>query len=174
MSDLYELAFTLQLKRDLSQETRGILRYMTRSVGVSNKPPTLDHPFFHVEGFKTEWTYLIANPRNDDEEMLEGECGSALTDEQLTFRGLIHEDPFWNTWEHFSNWLLSISSSTGLIGYYRNIQYDDHITLIVFEAERVCDLPCQDYSEFEDLQIEIIDTLRISEVDPPMIQRVDG
>lgn len=171
MSDLYELGFTLELKQDLSQEAKETLAYMTRSGDIGTEPPSLNHPFFHIEQFTTEWTYLIANPRDDDEEMLGEGCGSVLTDNQLTFRGLIHEDPFWNTWEQFTDWLLSISSSTGVIGYYRNINNGDQITLVSFQAEGICELKCEDYSEFEDLQSQIVESIESSEFESPVLQR---
>jgi hypothetical protein len=171
MSDLYELGFTLELKQDLPREVQETLTYMIRSGAVSVEPPLLDHPFFHIEGFTTEWTYLIANPRDDDEEMLGEGCGSVLTDRQLTFRGSVHEDPFWNTWYEFIDWLSSISSSTGLIGYYCNINNDLGVTLVSFQAEGIRESACDDYSEFEGLQNQITESIENSEFVPPIIQR---
>jgi hypothetical protein len=169
VSDLYELGFTIELKQNLSQEVQETLTYMTRSGGVSDKQPLLKHPFFQIEGFTTEWTYLISNPR-DDEEILEKICGSVFADNQLTFRGVINDDPFWNTWSEFSDWLFSISSSTGLIGYYRNIIDDEPTTLVAFQPQGVCELKCEKYSEFEELQNLIIDNLESSEFEAPIIQ----
>jgi hypothetical protein len=174
VSDLYELGFTLELKPDLSQEVIDTLLYMTRSGGVSAEAPRLEHPFFHIQGFSTEWTYLISNPREDDEEILGGACGSIFTNNHLKFRGLIHEDPFWNTWEQFKDWLSSISSTTGLIGYYRNINYDDQVILVSFQSEGVCEIDCDDPSELEELQNQIIENLENSVFEPPVIRETQS
>ncbi|MGP1382999.1 MAG: hypothetical protein ACTS2F_05520 [Thainema sp.] len=170
MSDLYELGFTLELKQDLPQEVQETLIYMTRSGSVSDEPPLLDHPFFHIEGFTTEWTYLISNLRVYNEEIIGAPCGSVFADNRVTFRGVIHEDPFWNTWLEFPDWLFSISSSSGLIGYYQNTIYDEPITLVSFQPEGVVASECENYSEFEDLQNLIIEILESSTFQAPVLQ----
>jgi hypothetical protein len=66
----------------------------------------------------------------------------------------MHDDLFGNVWFELMEWLSSISSSSGLVGYYR--MFEDEVNLISFNSEEVCIADCEDYSEFEDLQSQII------------------
>jgi hypothetical protein len=168
MSDLYEAGFIIDLGDDLSEEIHQILTCMIAQSIPGVEVSGLDHPFFHVEGYERDWGYLIENPRDNDEEMLGEFCGSVLIENRLAFRGLIHDDPFWNMWDLFVDWLSSISFPSGLIGYYRNIFNDsDEVTLILFEPEGVCSHECEDYSEFEELQSQIVEILENSRENNP-------
>jgi hypothetical protein len=159
MSDLYEAGFIINLEDNLSEEIHQTLSYMIGRGAPGIEPSGFDHPLFDVEGYKTEWRHIISSPREDDEEMIGGGCGSVLVDNRLAFRGLMRDDPFWNVWTVLLEWLLSISNSSGVIGFYRNLDEDDEVTLISFESQGVCFVEGDNYSEFEELQGQIIEMI---------------
>ncbi len=163
MSDLYEAGFIIDLGDDLSEEIQQTLNYMIGRGAPSVEPQGFEHPLFHVEGYETEWGSIISSPREDDEEMLGAGCGSILIDNRLAFRGLLHDDPFWNVWHELMDWLSSISYPSGLIGYYRNLYEEDDITLISFESAGVSQDDLVNYSDFEDLQEQIIEMIESGE-----------
>ena len=162
MSDLYEIGFMLELRDNLPDEVHETLAYMTRTGDASIEPSPLSHPFFQVQGYETIWMEVMANSRDFDEEMLGKSCGSVLIDDLLAFRVLCHEDPFWNTWTEFLDWLSFISFPTGLVGYYRNT-YNDQITSIEFEGQDISVLEWENCSEYEELKNDIIEALAMSD-----------
>jgi hypothetical protein len=159
MSDLYEAGFIIDLEDNLSEEIHQTLLYMIGQGAIGLEPSGFEHPLFHDECYKTDWRDIISSPREEDEEMIGGVCGSTLVDNRLVFRGLMHDDPFWNVWTVLIEWLLSISNSSGVIGYYRNLDEDDNVTLISFESDGVCFVEGDNYDEFEELQEQIIEKI---------------
>jgi hypothetical protein len=159
MSDLYEVGFVIDLRDDLSEEVRQTLEYMIGR-GISGiQPSGFEHPLFHIEGYETAWASIIDSDREDDEEMLGDGCGSCLVDNCLVFRGLIHEDPFWNVWHELIDWLSLISVPSGVIGYDRNLYEEDEITFTEFAPTGVVSIEVTNYDDFEELQARIIEML---------------
>jgi hypothetical protein len=155
MSEPVEAGFIIDLNDDLSDEVHQILTYMIGRGTSGIELSGLDHPLFHIEGYKLDWGHIVSGPREDDEDMLGEPCGTVLADNRLAFRGLMHDDLFGNVWFELMEWLSSISSSGGLVGYYRMF-LEDEVNLISFESEEVCIVECEDHSEFEDLKSQII------------------
>jgi hypothetical protein len=156
MASPVEAGFIIDLSDDLPDEVHQVLAYMIGQGLPGIEPPRLDHPLFNrnkSEGYQLDWADIISHPREDDEEMLREVCGTVLVDNQLAFRGVMHDDIFGNVWFELMDWLSSISSSVGLVGY---CVIEDTVQLISFESEGICNLECDDYEEFEDLQTQIV------------------
>ncbi|MBO9999079.1 MAG: hypothetical protein J7641_08755 [Cyanobacteria bacterium SID2] len=151
---IYEFALDIKIKNDNSPETIDILKYMTRSREYDFDPPKLNHPLFQeaspwkraVQMLDREFTVIESGWRtilNDfphlGEKSLPGKFGSTFRENQLICRRLSRDDEFDNVWWMLFPWLVSISASTGFIGYYRyrwELE-DEPIHLIHFQDNKV-------------------------------------
>ncbi|MBL1179354.1 hypothetical protein [Pantanalinema sp. GBBB05] len=142
MSGVLEIALILNLQSELTSEEIATLTYMTRSEDYSF-PTLLSHPFFsNLEDDSGEiwsefWRFIIANNRRVcGEKYLSQVRRSIFLMDQLCFRILIADDNFWYYWEPFSDWLFSISTDIGVVGYvlaHPHKEYD----LIYFEENEI-------------------------------------
>ncbi|MDX2243348.1 MAG: hypothetical protein NW224_21925 [Leptolyngbyaceae cyanobacterium bins.302] len=83
---------------------------------------------------------------------MEGSFGSSFFEGRLAVREVTHEDLLFNTWYELSSWLASISSTSGLVGYYRNLEADslEEATLIYFEDGQVSESSVEDIQVIDD------------------------
>lgn len=121
------MALILDLQTGLSHEDHETLMYMTRSKSYEFQT-SLDDSFFTAcdEGFDDEWRRIIANNQHRmGEESFSETYGqiyrSVFLNNQLCFRILIDDDTYYNTWWAFSDWLFSISTDKGLVGYLLDV-----------------------------------------------------
>ncbi len=133
---LYEFGFRLNLNADLAQEVSDTLEYMTRSSNsnLEQFKTTLQHPLFEqVDGgeYLPGWSWMISNqlwgnePGCRESDFSEKPLGSRLSNGRLTVRRVIEDDTFFDSWYPLAEWLGSISSSTGLIGYSCSIDDEE-------------------------------------------------
>lgn len=138
MGTAYEIALKLDLQPELQAPDLETLRYMTRSQAYDFET-CLDDPFFTEcdPGFDQEWRNIIANSSEPcGEEFFTQISRSVFFDRQLCFRILIDDDTYCNTWWEFSDWLWSISTNEGLVGYCLDVTCME-ADLIYFEKHGV-------------------------------------
>ncbi|KAM3099323.1 hypothetical protein ACKFKG_03430 [Phormidesmis sp. 146-35] len=121
------MALILDLQPQLLHEDLETLMYMTRSESYDFQT-SLDDSFFTAcdQGFDDEWRRIIANNQHRMGEESFSETynqtrRSVFLNNQLCFRILIDDDTYDNTWWAFSEWLFSISTSEGLVGYLLDV-----------------------------------------------------
>jgi hypothetical protein len=164
MSDVYEVGFLIDLRDDLPDEVNELLIYLAAEAEskVLNAE-ILERCSFQSENYSPdvlleELDYLL-EASDDNEELLGTGTGSVLTlDGRLAFRGIVHEDSWHGLWRDFLDWLSTVSFSSGVVGYCQRYR-EERIRLIAFEMDGVHRIGCEDRSEFEALQSEIIETL---------------
>ena len=144
MSDFYEVALLFAVKPDTPQEATDTLQYMVYGRD-SNFVSSLSNPLFSEPTCTVtlpsgvtmrvipSWRGFFADGHSQFEEYLPGSFGSSFVEHTLAVRQIIHEDAFFNVWYEISDWLTSISATTGLVGYYRNLE-DDSIE----DAQLIC------------------------------------
>ena len=150
MSDFYEFTLLFTIKPDVSPEVIDTLQYMIKGKGF-DFTPKLSNPLFaepgqtviHESGTPMRvlpaWHGFFQAGHSEFEEYLQGNFGSSFSEDGLAVRGIIHEDAFFNVWDDLGGWLASISSTTGLVGYYRNLEDDsiEEANLIHFEDGQI-------------------------------------
>lgn len=142
MSGVLEIALILNLQPELTSKEIATLTYMTRSEDY-NFPTSLSHPFFSNPEDDSDdiwsefWRFIIANNHQHwGEEHFSQIRRSMFLTNQLCFRILISDDNFWYYWGAFSDWLFSISTDIGLVGYVLEPVYKEY-DLIYFEEYEV-------------------------------------
>lgn len=125
---LYEFGFRLTLNTNLSKEISDTLEYMTRSSSTNSEhfQTNLQSPLFTQDDgadYIPGWSWIISNqlwegePGFGEINFSERSLGSRFLNGRLTVRRVIEDDTFFDCWYPLAEWLSSISSSTGLIGY---------------------------------------------------------
>jgi len=140
MTICYEFVLACQISENTSSQVVDTLKYMTMtssSKGYRFDAPAINYPLFTEKG--SEWRTVIANDPREGEQILPGLFGVHFENYNLSIRRLLRDDEFLNTWIYLGDWLASISSTSGLVGYYKN-DTDYHPTLIYFEDGRVLQL----------------------------------
>lgn len=157
MSDFYEFALLLHINPDISNETKNKLSYMIQGqeFNLSKKPINpLFSDFEYTATLPSEmsmvvvpaWHSFLRDGHSEFEDYLPGSFGSSFSEDRLAARQIIHEDSFFNVWYNFGPWLAKVSSTVGLVGYYRNLEDEsiENTNLIYFEAGHMLERSNQD------------------------------
>ncbi|MBD2080918.1 hypothetical protein [Leptolyngbya sp. FACHB-17] len=150
MSNFYEFALLMTVKPDVSQETIDTLQYMIRgqeldftsslnNSAFSQPISSVVQPSGVVMRVAPEWHGFLGDGHNEFEKYMSGSFGSVFSESRLAVRQIIHEDTFFNVWDDLGSWLASISASSGVVGFFRNLEDDflENINLICFEDGQV-------------------------------------
>lgn len=157
---LYEFGFRLTLKANLSPEVSDTLEYMTRSSSLNSEQfkTSLQHPLFEqVDGdeYLPGWSWMISNqlwgnePGFREIDFSTAPLGSQFSNNSLTVRRVIEDDTFFDCWSPLAEWLSSISSSKGLIGYSCSIDDEgvpEDFELVFKNASEIEIIPLEDDS----------------------------
>jgi hypothetical protein len=160
MSDFYEFALLLTVKPEIPQETVDTLQHMVEgrdlnfvsslSNSIFSEPVrTVIQPSGVTMRLVPAWHSFFRSGHSEFEEYMEGSFGSSFFENRLAVRQVTHEDQFFNAWYELSGWLASISLTSGLVGYYRNLEADspEKTILIYFEDGQPSE------SSVEDVQV---------------------
>ena len=147
MSSCYEFVLACQINENISEEVLDTLKYMTSS-GIDEFEPTIEHPLF-TEG--NVWRTIISKGDREGEQYISGVFGVIFENYNLSIRRLLHEDEFLNDWIFLGDWLASISSTYGFVGYYKR-DNNLHPTLIYFNQGNVLELAVEGDPELMTLE----------------------
>lgn len=119
--------------------------------------PLLNHPLFSepvrskvdLSSGRTirclpAWSTIFRNKQHEGEQYRSGKFGSLFRDLKLVVRHLTRDDIFDNTWWQLRDWLPSISTPIGLVGYYQLDCEVEETTLVYFRNGRVFEQPADD------------------------------
>jgi hypothetical protein len=163
MSDFYELALLLTIKPDIAPEAVDTLQHIVGGLDL-DFVSQLDNPIFskpvrtvvQPSGVTMRvvpaWQSFFSCGYSEFEEQMEGSFGSSFLKNRLAVRQVTHEDQFFNAWYEIGGWLASISSTSGLVGYYQNLEADslEEATLIYFKDGQLSEAPVEDLQMIDD------------------------